>query len=205
MMFNRRAGVGQAAGTRAMLFRQRQPDTKLARLRYAVWPRRSFPRSMRYFIKRVLRLSASPHAVAAGVAAGVFSTFTPFIGAHILIAVLIAWSIGGNLIAAALGTMFGNPLTFPLIWTGALGLGRFLLNTPEPEEGDMDLGDMVRELELTQLWEPFIKPMMVGGAPLGLATAMAVYFLTRWSVNGFRERRRARLAEQARARAGKID
>lgn len=184
-----------------MLFRQRQPDSPLARLRYYMWPRRSFPRSMRYFAKRVLRLSASPHSIAAGVAAGVFSTFTPFLGAHILIAVVIAFVLGGNLIAAALGTMFGNPLTFPLIWAGALSLGRFLLNSDAPEPGGADLADMVRELELAQLWEPFIKPMMVGGVPLGLVTACAIYFLTRWSVAGFRERRRARLAEQARARA----
>ena len=54
--------------------------------------------------------------VAAGVAAGAFTSFTPFMGLHFLFAALFAWAIRGNLLASALGTFVGNPLTFPFIW-----------------------------------------------------------------------------------------
>ena len=63
-----------------MLFQRRNPPTRKERLRLLVWPRRSFSRSLRYGGKRILRITASPHAVAAGLAVGVFSAFTPFFG-----------------------------------------------------------------------------------------------------------------------------
>ncbi|HCO54930.1 MAG TPA: DUF2062 domain-containing protein, partial [Pelagibacterium sp.] len=40
------------------------------RLRNAVWPRMGIRRYLTYLQKRVLRLTASPHAIAAGVASG---------------------------------------------------------------------------------------------------------------------------------------
>ena len=73
-----------------MLFRRRKKADLLERARTFFWPRRSFLRSAQYFIKRVLRLSATPHAIAAGVAAGVFASFTPFLGFHFVIAAGLA-------------------------------------------------------------------------------------------------------------------
>ena len=49
-----------------MLFRRRNRPTRIERLRVAVWPRNSWARSTRYFGKRVLRLTATPHAIALG-------------------------------------------------------------------------------------------------------------------------------------------
>ena len=51
-----------------MLFRRREPEGVWERFRTALWPRRSFTRSVQYLVKRVLRLTATPHAIAAGVA-----------------------------------------------------------------------------------------------------------------------------------------
>lgn len=96
-----------------MLFRRRNPDGFFERLRTYMWPRSSFSRSPQYFSKRILRLNATPHAVAAGVAAGVFASFFP-VGFHFAIAAVLCGLIAGNLAAAALGAVvFGNPLTFP--------------------------------------------------------------------------------------------
>ena len=84
---------------------------------------------MQYFSKRILRLRATPHAIAAGVAAGVFAAFLPFLGFHILIAAALAWLIRGNILAAALGTAaVGNPLSFPLMWAATYAGGRVLLH-----------------------------------------------------------------------------
>ncbi len=79
-----------------MLFRRRVPEGRWARFRTFLWPRRSFRRSYRYFVKRVIRLDAAPHAVAAGFAAGVVASFTPFIGFHFLLAFAIAYLIAGS-------------------------------------------------------------------------------------------------------------
>ncbi len=167
-----------------------------------LWPRRSFWRSAQYFIKRVLRLTATPHAIAAGVAAGVFASFLPYMGFHFLLAAGVAWLLAGNLIASAFGTAIGNPITFPLIWASSYKLGCAILGTNAPHGGSpIQLGKLWEHLEFNQLWEPLLKPMTVGGIPLGLAFAVSFYFLTRWSVAGFRRQRQNRLLEKARRRA----
>src|SRR5690606_9209209 len=125
--------VPREAYARGMLFRRRKPAHFGERLRVFLWPRRSFWRSAQYFAKRVLRLTATPHAIAAGIAAGTLASFTPYLGFHFIIAAAVAWVIRGNLIASALGTAVGNPLTFPFIWASTMAAGRFILYGSHPE------------------------------------------------------------------------
>lgn len=188
-----------------MLFRRRKPLGPWDRLRIAIWPRRSFSRSFQYFIKRVLRLTATPHAIAAGVAAGVFASWTPLLGFHFILSFALAYLIAGNLAAAAIGTAFGNPLSFPFIWTLTLKTGRFILGAGHPEaDNNIDLGALFRHLDMGQLWEPFLKPMLVGALPLGIVTAAVFYIGTYWTVRGFQARRRLQLAERARERIKRL-
>lgn len=167
-----------------------------------LWPRRSFRRSTRYFVKRALRLQASPHAIAAGVSAGVFCSFTPFIGLHFILAIILAWLVRGNIVAAALGTAVGNPVTFPFIWGATLQLGKFILrHDAATEVSPDDLGHFLFELEFAKLWEPLLKPMLLGASVLGAVGGVISYFIVLIAARTFREQRRKRLAEQARNRA----
>ncbi len=195
---------GREDGSKAtgMLFRRRKPADILERMRTMLWPRRSFWRSAQYFAKRVLRLTATPHAIAAGVAAGVFVSFLPYLGLHFLLAAAIAWLLAGNLIASAFGTAIGNPLTFPLIWASSYKLGCAILGTHAPHgDSPIHLGSLWERLEFGQLWEPLLKPMTVGGIPIGLVFALIFYVLTRWGVAAFRRQRQHRLLEKAKRRA----
>ncbi len=185
-----------------MLFRRRKPADFKERIRTFLWPRRSFARSLRYFTKRVLRLHATPHAVAAGVAAGVFASFTPFLGFHFIIAAVISYAIAGNVLAAAFGTGVGNPVTFPFIWGATLETGRFLMTGSITGEGaPIDLGRTLWHMDFLQLWEPVIKPMTIGAVPIGIVFALAFYILTRWATMAFREKRRKLLTQRAKRRA----
>lgn len=185
-----------------MLFRRRKPADWWERTRTLLWPRRSFWRSAQYFVKRVLRLTATPHAIAAGVAAGVFVSFLPYLGFHFLLAAAFAWLMAGNIIASAFGTAIGNPLTFPFIWASSYKLGCAILGTNAVHgEQPIQLGRMLHRLEFWQLWEPLLKPMTVGGIPIGMVFAVSLYFLTRWGVAAFRRQRQNRLLEKARRRA----
>jgi len=180
-----------------VLFRRRKPDGLLERVRTYLWPRRSFSRSLQYFSKRILRLKATPHAVAAGVAAGVFASFFP-LGSHFIIAFVISWLIAGNLVAAALGTAVGNPLTIPLLWGASWETGKLILHERLPAHGPpAHLGDMLHDLSFAQLWGPVLKPMVIGAVPLGLIFGLLFYGITRWGMTVFREQRRRRLAERA--------
>jgi uncharacterized protein (DUF2062 family) len=181
-----------------LLFRRRKPDGLLERVRTYLWPRRSFSRSLQYFSKRILRLKATPHAVAAGVAAGVFASFFP-VGFHFVIAAVLCWLIAGNLVAAALGAvLFGNPLTFPLLWGASWETGKLILHDRFPRHGPpAHLGEMMHSLSFSQLWGPVLKPMLIGAVPLGLVFGLLFYGITRWGMTAFREQRRKRLAERS--------
>ena len=177
-----------------MLFRRRQPETLGARIRTVLWPRRSFVRSFRYLKKRVLRLNASPHAIAAGFAAGVASSFTPFIGFHFLLAFGIAYLIAGNMASAALGTAVGNPVTFPLIWGATYEVGQYFLSGglhhgPSP----IHLGTALAHMDFVAIWAPVVKPMLIGGLPLGIGAAALAYALVFFAARSFQKHRTKRI------------
>jgi uncharacterized protein (DUF2062 family) len=177
-----------------MLFRRKNPEQFWQKLRVALWPRRNWWRSARYVSKRVLRLSATPNVVAIGFAAGVFASFTPFIGFHFVICFTIAYLLGGNMIAAALGTWIGNPITFPFIWFYTYKMGNFLLHG---QEGDLSMGQVSRQLlhlSFSNIVD-LLKPMTLGGFVLGIPAAIIFYFIIRRLVFVYQ---RSRLAIMAR-------
>lgn len=184
-----------------MLFRRRKPAGFLDGVKGLLWPRKGFLRPFHYFRMRVLRLTASPHAVAAGVAAGVISSWTPFMGFHFILAFLIAYLVAGNMVAAALGTAFGNPLTFPFIWASTWEVGHMILGHGHRGGGGrLDLFRMFEHRDFFALWDPVLKPMLIGAIPLGVVSGVAIYVATYYAVRGFQSRRRQRLAERAKAR-----
>lgn len=162
-----------------------------------MWPTSSWKRSSSYYFKRVLRLSASPHAIAAGFAAGVFASFTPFLGLHFIISFIVAFLIGGNILAAAFGTAVGNPLTFPAIWISSYNVGSFVLGI---EARGLSPPEIVFSLT-KQPFEavvPLLRTLLIGGIPLGLLFGLAAYGIVWWSVATYQRGRRRRLAERRR-------
>jgi uncharacterized protein (DUF2062 family) len=151
---------------------------------------------------RVLRLRASPHAVAVGVAAGIFVSWTPFIGVHFIMAFVITYLLSGNMVAAALGcAAFGNPLTYPFIWGTTWEIGHLLLSRKDTMQGNaVDLPALFHELHFSELWRPVLEPMLVGAIPPAAVTSVVLYMLTYYTVSGFQSRRRTRLMDRAKLR-----
>ncbi len=151
---------------------------------------------------RILRLTASPYAVAIGVALGVFVSWTPFIGVHFVMAFALTYLFSGNMVAAALGcAAFGNPLTYPFIWGTTWEVGHLLLNRGDEMHGQsIDLAALFHELHLNELWRPVLEPMLVGSIPPAVVTSVIAYFAIFYAVRGFQSRRRERLMERARLR-----
>ncbi|MEN0000003.1 MAG: DUF2062 domain-containing protein [Pseudomonadota bacterium] len=175
-----------------MLFRRREKEDLWQRTRFAVVPRRNYARSWRYVIKRVMRIRATPYAIAMGVAAGTFASFTPFMGFHFILSFALAWALRGSMIAAALGTAVGNPLTFPIIWTVTHQTGSAILGLSGTENAG-NFGEVWAENGIGALWEPFLKPMIVGGVPLGSFFAVLLFGITYAGVRTFQRRRSATL------------
>ncbi len=169
-----------------MLFKSRENPGLVRRVRLWMWPRTAWSRSVRYVWRRLWRLTASPHAIAIGCSAGVFASFTPFMGLHFVIAAALAWGLGGNILASALGTFFGNPLSFPFIWFSTYNLGGIILM--EPKYSHVDFAAELMHASFANLWH-LIKPMMVGGIPLGIFFGLVVYFPVRAAVASYQQRR----------------
>ncbi len=185
----------------SMLFRRKKPATVSGRLREFLWPRKGFSRGMRYLSMRVLRLSSSPHSIAVGVAAGAASSATPFIGLHILIALALAYLLSGNLIAAGLATALANPLSIPVILVANYEVGVMILGTGGSGAltGENIL-HMLGHLETAHLWEPLLKPMLIGSVPVAAASAALFYVVVLYAAKLFQSRRQVRRSGRAKVR-----
>jgi uncharacterized protein len=183
-----------------MLFRRRREQGLWERLRLWLWPRVSWRRSVLYYLKRILRLSGTPYAIALGAAIGVFTSFTPFLGFHLVITFLITWAIGANMIAGALATSIGNPLTFPFIWASTYQIGYLILKganrTPPPR-----LEHLIMHRPFGEII-PLLEPMIVGSIPLGLTLGGMTYLVTYKAVSAYQEARRRRLEGRRNGAAG---
>lgn len=184
-----------------MIFKRRDKPPFWSRLREIMLPRKGILRGIDYIRMRLHRLPDSPHRIALGFACGALASFTPFFGFHIVLAAALAWLIGGNLLAAAFGTIVGNPLSFPFVAAAALELGWWML-------GDKPLKP-VDGFSVSWLFDnidAIFLPYLVGGILPGLAAAAISYWLIGPVVAAYQERRRNRLAKRAgKWRAAMLD
>lgn len=161
------------------------------------WPTRSFARSARYFFKRTLRVNATPYAIAMGVACGAFVSFTPLMGLHFFLAFALAYLLRANYFAAMVGTVVGNPITFPFIWAITYRVGSAILGDPARSDAEpqVDRPSAFTVEAITSFVEsawPLIKPMLIGGVPLGLTAAVACFFVTYGAVVGYQKAKEAK-------------
>ena len=70
------------------------------------------------------------------------------------------------------------------------GTGSAILGMTEGEQTPIKLGSMLHDGAILDLWDPILKPMVVGGVPLGLVCGTVLYILTRAAVSAFQHRRR---------------
>jgi uncharacterized protein (DUF2062 family) len=185
-----------------MLFRMRTSRTLWQKAAEFFWPKKGLRRGWHYIGHRLTRISASPHVIALGFAAGVFASLTPFIGFHFIIAGLIAFILGGNVVASAFGTALGNPLTFPLIWFSTYNVGAMLLGHATRDNVAIDLPEGFLWLlfsdpalfwhDFWRMLEPVLWPMSIGATALGLPLSLAFYLVLRRIVEGYQHRRRRR-------------
>ncbi len=186
------------------MFKRRNPQTRFQRLRQFLWPREGWVRATRYLWQRTIRLSGTPHSIALGLAIGAFVSANPVLGTHILWCAIIIYFIGGNFLAAVLGTWVGNPASFPFIWLATFGTGNFVLGR---SIGDRELPELSFSLLLEAPMStliPLIGPMMIGWLPIGLIMGVVVYYPSFWSIDAYQKNRRMRL-ERKRGAVGQND
>jgi uncharacterized protein (DUF2062 family) len=141
---------------------------------------------MRCTLYRLARLPGTPHSIAVGFACGVAMSFTPLVGVHIFLALFLSWLIGGSLLSAVIGTIVGNPWTFPFIWLWIYNLGLWL-GFATAGAGQVGFGAFFAEfIDAALLTDvgflgdralPILATMLVGGAITALAVWLTFYFI----------------------------
>ena len=181
------------------MFKRRNPVPLAKRILAFLWPSSGWGRAGRYVAHRLGRLPGTPHRIAAGFASGAAASFTPFIGLHFVLAALLALLLRGNVVASAIGTVVGNPWTFPLIWTWIYSLGRWML-------GESMTSDLPSGLTFSYIFDrPFavLLPMAIGALPTAVVAWFGVYIPARSLVAQYQKARRKRLRKKVRKRMDK--
>ncbi|PCI85612.1 MAG: hypothetical protein COB24_12535 [Hyphomicrobiales bacterium] len=159
-----------------MLFKRRDKLKKRQKLANFFAPTKGLKRSFVYIWRRIWRINATPYAIAFGVAAGGFASCTPFLGLHFVIAAVIAYIFSANLLASALGTAIGNPLTFPFIWFAIKKIGDFILGNERIPNEQIHITKHMFHNGWDGMWLT-LKPMIIGAIPLGLLVGAVMYFI----------------------------
>ena len=152
-------------------------------------------RTKKYISLSIKRMKGSPQALSLGLATGIAISFTPFIGLHALLAIFISWVIGGSMAAALIGTLLGNPWTFPFIWYFTFEIGQFINYGFLSHEEEFSFKNIKKEIStllvilkniiifanIPELEENFEKLklipfMIVGSIPLVFITWILSYF-----------------------------
>ena len=141
-------------------------------------------RFVSYYKLKLARLPASSYAISSGFACGSMVSFTPLLGFHFLLAIMFAYLLRANYIAALLGTIIGNPVTFPFIWGLIYKVGVFVVDKPNSNLSPHINFDMI----VNQTYEIFI-PMVVGGAILAIPIWVSTYYITYSFVSSFKKAR----------------
>lgn len=203
-----------------MVFKRRNKPPFLNRVWHVLYPRRGWRRGIEYLGHRIRRLPDTPERIALGFACGAFASFTPLFGLHFLLAVALARLLRANVLASIIGTAVGNPLTFPIIASVSLALGRRILGYGATGRDFSRISDAFGAF-LSGLWESFLSlfgygepqwgkialflqdvcwPYLVGGLMPGLVVAIACYYVTRPLIAAYQRARRARLLKRTRIR-----
>ncbi len=137
-----------------------------------------------YYFLRLARLEASIYSISAGFACGSMVSFTPFIGFHFILALVLAFVIRGNILASMIGTVVGNPFTFPFIWVTIYNIGIIFFN-PDKLNKNVELN---LESVLNGGWD-IILPMLIGSAIICVPIWFISYFAIRFLLLSFRRKK----------------
>lgn len=207
-----------------MVFKRRDKQSLLQRLRTLFIPKKGWKRGLQYVGHRVKRLPDTPHKISLGAAIGMFVCFSPILGVHMAMALVLVYILRANLVAAFITTMFGNPVTYPFIAAASLNLGRTVLGMNIRDEDFQSLHAAFWEAstgawQLIQSWfgvterpegladflSNLFLPYLVGGTIIGLAMGAVTYVLVKPVIAAYQVRRRMVMAERREKRCAEHD
>ncbi len=178
-----------------MLFKRRIAEPLGKKVKNLLWPSMGFRRVLDYYKFRSIRIPASDHSIAAGLAFGCLVSWTPTFGTHLLQCGLFCWLTRTNWIASFIGSAFGNFLTTPFLMLISYHVGKIILSVLGFDD---PLPHLTDEMTQETLEAPKIfLPTLIGGYTIGILTFPLFYYPFLYMVRGARAARRARIEKTA--------
>jgi uncharacterized protein (DUF2062 family) len=144
---------------------------------------------------KLRQLRDAPHAVAGGVAIGIFWGFTPLTGLKTLLSIFFAWVFRCSKIPAVIAVTFHDVLlpVWPVILLWEYKVGYWILSNPHqlpPKliRNKLHLEQIFRWKTLQLLW-----PTFLGSCVIGLPIALIVYWIVERSLERYEKRRHLQL------------
>lgn len=144
--------------------------------------------------KDILSLDSHPGHISAGLAVGVFISFTPFFGIHTPLAILAAFVFRLNKLTCLTGSLVNTPLTVVPVLGLSFKLGRWLRGCPPLE---LHIKEELTWRYAIELLHKHGTSILLGSSILGFLAAIIAYFLCYYLVVRFR-RKDESLAELTR-------
>ena len=130
-------------------------------------------RFIRLLKMKIYRIRDFPESVAIGLAWGTAVSFTPLLGFHLIICYLGTISMRGNLVAATVGSVIGNPWTFPFFFYVAYKLGVNVIYSP------LDQYDF-RINFLIENFSSLFFPTLIGSLPIAIIAWFITYRVSKF-------------------------
>ncbi|MGB0714565.1 MAG: DUF2062 domain-containing protein [Phycisphaerae bacterium] len=174
---------------------------------------RDFHRRIRKFIiHKVLHADDSPHVIALGLGIGMFVAFLPLVGVQTFLALALAALLRANKAVCVPVVWITNPATLIPIYYGCLVLGQAVLHGSSASSGqdmtslsafapDASVFELAYWKQLIETTMSFATELWVGCLIVSTVLGCTAYFLARWGVTAYRERRRRLRLERQMFRA----
>ena len=148
-------------------------------------------RSFRRYLRQLLLLDEPPERTARTFGFGVFISFSPFIGLHIVIAMVVLLFVKLNRLSFLAGVFSNTPWTVAPMLALGTGIGAFVLGRdttlPELSSETLRSGEFWKQLT-SDAWN-LLAPFMLGNFILSGVLALAGYGILKWFLLRYRSKR----------------
>lgn len=159
-----------------MLFKRKNKKSFLRVIRDIIWPRSGWKRSFLYIKHRLVRIPHSTRDIAMGLASGCVVSWTPTFPFQILQCLIFCRVFKASFPAALLGTIFGNPWTFPILFMIAYHVGQFFLDITGLEDFFIMLAGETELFKQDGFGVEKFLPTLVGGYMMAVLTFPIFYY-----------------------------
>lgn len=155
------------------------------------------PATLREKLRALLTRGGDPHHLAMAFAVGVAIAFSPFIGVHTVMGVLVIWVFRLNPMAVLIGVFITNPWTMVPVYAFCLWVGMVLwapeADLPRLAFSGLSMGDFLSQ------FQPYLMPFLIGTTVVAIVGAAAGYWMMRALVIGYRARPHRRAASSPKS------